>query len=562
MNELPPWISLDDHDGDGSNFVEHAGCPKCESSDALGVFDDGHGWCYSCSTYFKDVEGYTPAEERTTPMTTQNPDDLIIPNSKSIEIKSRGLSLETCKKYGVQISTHDGKAGSFHFPYFNRDNINEHVSFKVRKCEAKNFHTKGDHKQAGLFGQQLFPMGRGKITLTEGEFDSMAAYQMQGSRYPCVSIGNGISEAVKTCKKNYEYLNSFDEIIVVFDNDAPGREGAAKVADLFPGKAKVVTLKDHKDANEYLSNGDSKKFINEWWGAEAQLPDGLVNGKDLKERIKNKQQQECIPSPWQGLDELTYGFRLGEMWTIIAGSGVGKTTVLREMEHHFLPKTEFNIGALFLEESAEDAGEGVMSIEANVPLHLPDTEISDADWDEAFDATLGTGRITYYDAFGESDIDRLLSRITWMAKALDCKVIFLDHISIIVSEQTNGDERKALDEIATKLKKLTMSLDILLLMVSHTRRNNTKSHEEGGQTSLADIRGTAGIGQLSNMVLGIERNGQADSEKERNTTTIRVVKNRYTGRTGVACQLEYSKYTGRLVEVEQLEEDEDDNGDN
>lgn len=555
MTDIPPWITITD-DHEGSSFEYHTSCPSCDSSDALAVFSDGHGWCYSCSTYHKEVEGAEPIEYKETHKVH---DDLEIHNGKTIEIKSRGLSLDTAKKYGVQISVRDGKPDSFHFPYYAVSNINEHVSYKVRKCDAKDFHTKGDHKRAGLFGQQLFPSGRGKLTLTEGEFDAMAAYQMQGSRFPCVSIPSGADSAVKSCKQNYEYLNGFEEIVICFDNDPPGREAASKVADLFPGKAKVVSLKDYKDANEYLINGDSKKFISEWWGAEAQMPDGLVNGKDLRDRIKNKQAQECIPSPWEGLDELTYGYRLQEMWTIIAGSGVGKTTVLREMEHHLLKNTDYNIGALFLEESAEDAGEGLMSIEANAPLHLPDTEISDQEWDDAFNATLGTGRVTYYDAFGESDIDRLLSRITWMAKALDCKVIFLDHISIIVSEQSNGDERKALDEIATKLKKLTMSLDILLLMVSHTRRNNTKSHEEGGQTSLADIRGTAGIGQLSNMVLGIERNGQADTEKERNTTTIRVVKNRYTGRTGPACQLEYSKYTGRLKETEAAFEEEDDN---
>ena len=119
----------------------------------------------------------------------------------------------------------------------------------------------------------------------------------------------------------------------------------------------------------------------------------------------------------------------------------------------------------------------------------------------------------------------------------------------MVSDQS-GDERKMLDEIAHKLNALTVELDIHLCMVAHTKRQAGKPLEEGGTTSLSDIRGTAGIGQLSNIVIGLERNGQADDAIEANTTTIRVVKNRFCGRTGVACQVYYDELTGRLTEID------------
>ncbi len=133
--------------------------------------------------------------------------------------------------------------------------------------------------------------------------------------------------------------------------------------------------------------------------------------------------------------------------------------------------------------------------------------------------------------------------------ALGCKYIFLDHISILVSDQANGDERRALDEIATKLRTKVQEHSITLFIVSHLRRTNTKPHEEGGQTSLADIRGTAAIGQLSDLVIGLERNGQAEDEIERNTTTLRILKNRFSGVSGEACKLFYNRETGRLTEL-------------
>jgi len=51
------------------------------------------------------------------------------------------------------------------------------------------------------------------------------------------------------------------------------------------------------------------------------------------------------------------------------------------------------------------------------------------------------------------------------------------------------------------------------------------------------------------MVLGLERNGQADDPIERNTTHVRVLKNRFCGTTGKACALLYDAKTGRMEET-------------
>jgi twinkle protein len=119
-----------------------------------------------------------------------------------------------------------------------------------------------------------------------------------------------------------------------------------------------------------------------------------------------------------------------------------------------------------------------------------------------------------------------------------------------VSDQQHGDERRALDEISTKLRTLVQETGVALFMVSHLKRPPGTSHEEGGATSLSQLRGSAGIGQLSDIVIGLERNGQHEDEEIRNTTTVRVLKNRFSGLTGPATYLKYSKYTGRMTETE------------
>jgi twinkle protein len=127
---------------------------------------------------------------------------------------------------------------------------------------------------------------------------------------------------------------------------------------------------------------------------------------------------------------------------------------------------------------------------------------------------------------------------------------------MIVSSQEIGDERKALDEIMTKLRTLVQETDVALIIVSHLKRPDGKGHEEGAVTSLAQLRGSGSIAQLSDMVLGLERDSQSDDIATRNTTCLRVLKNRFVGMTGPATYLYYDKDTGRLNEVEKPSGDE------
>jgi twinkle protein len=264
--------------------------------------------------------------------------------------------------------------------------------------------------------------------------------------------------------------------------------------------------------------------------------------------MKPLEKSACL-YPFEGLNKLTYGIRKAELVTVTAGSGLGKSQFLREIIWNMIETTESRIGLMFLEETNAKTGLSIMSLAANKPLHLPDTKATQQEKDEAFEATLGTDRLFLFDHFGSSDVDNIVNRVRYFAKVVGCEYVFVDHISIIVSAQSNGDERKALDEIMTKLRMLVQETGISLIIVSHLKRPENKGHEEGAATSLAQLRGSGSIAQLSDMVVGLERNGQAEDMRERNTTRVRVLKNRFSGTTGPACQLLYHHETGRMTEI-------------
>ena len=517
-----------------SQFKFHKACPKCGSQDNLAVYDD-HEYCFSqdCG-YYKHYGGDTIAKPK-------NEDDAVVREivplaQKSGPIKERGLDSSTTAKY--KVTTDYSEDVEAIFPRF--DDEGQHVANQIR-LKDKQFRFQGDNKQSRLFGQNLFPGGSKSITITEGYYDTLSAFQMTGSRYPNVGVMSA-STAKKEVVNSFEYLNSFEEIVINFDNDEPGQKAAKDCAVLFdPGKVRILTLQKYKDANDYLVNGETKAFINEWFRAPPYMPDGLLLGNDpaLLDEIINYKEPESIPFPWEGLNRSLYGLRLGELTLFTADTGVGKTTFMKEIEYALLTNEEliqrgYGVGFMHLEEPKRDTAIGLMSIYKNKPLHLPDVEKSKEELVEAYNAVINNDRVVIYDHFGSNDIDVILAKVRHMS-ALGCKYIVLDHLSIIVSDQS-GDERKQLDEISTKLKTLTLNLNICLVCVIHINRQ--------GQ-----IRGSAGPEQVANNVVRLSRDKNEVDEWRRNVTAMTVEKCRLSGKTGPACWVYYNSMTGRLEEI-------------
>ena len=534
--------------------LAHQPCDDCGSSDAKSYYDDGGSYCFSCETYHKASDD-APAvvlpkvEKEGIPKQPFTDIQNLLTTGDYSGITERKLTVATAKMYGV-LSTPE----RVYFAYYGEDSDLVPIAAKVRHHDKK-FHTAGDFQKTLMFGQQLFAAGCAKsITITEGEFDACAVYQMTGSKYPAVSVRSGASGALKDCKANYEYLDSFDNIVICFDSDEPGQRAAKEVAELFGGKAKVIKhLKGMKDACDYLVADNKQEFNTVWWGAEKYVPDGIINGASLWDEVSKPLKGAELQYPYAGINELTYGIRLSELITITAGSGLGKSQFLREITYHIMKNTEDNIGMLMLEESTRKTVESMMSLSANKPLHLPDVKATKQERKEAFDDTMASGRFHFFDHWGSLGVDNVMARIRHMAKALDCKYIILDHITMIVSSQGNGDERKALDEVMTKLRTLVEETGCAVFAVSHLKRPESKGHEEGAVVSLSQLRGSGAIAQLSDIVLGLERNAQADDVFERNTTKVRVLKNRFSGLTGPCANLHYDAVTGRLSEVKEVD---------
>jgi len=530
---------------EGSTLVQSGlPCPCGNSSDAFSIYDDGHGYCFSGSCenpYFKDA-----TEDGSDASPTRTKKAAGLANIEKISaLPTRKLSEETCRLFQYGIGTVSGKPAQI--ATYRTAEGSEIVAQKIRWA-GKEFTVLGDMKRAGLFGQHLWRDGGKKVVITEGEIDAMSMSQAMGNKWPVVSIPNGAQGARKALEKQLEWLERFEEVILMFDNDEAGQKAIEECASLFtPGRCKIARL-PLKDPNEMLVQGRVKDLIDAMWGAREYRPDGIIGGDEIS---LEELQSACVHGygiPYPSLNEMLAGLRKAEITLLTAGTGIGKSTLAREIAYHLHQAHGLKIGNVYLEESATKTAQGYVAIHNNVPLgklRANPKIISDAAWASAHKNVISQ-RMYFYKHFGSLESDRLLQKLRYLAVSCGVDFIVLDHISIVISgqEASSEGERKDIDRLITMLRALGEETGVGVVAIVHLKQPEGKPHEEGGRVNLSQLRGSGGLKQLADNVVALERDQQGENS---NTSLIRLLKNREHGDVGAADQIAYDRETGRLL---------------
>ena len=504
-----------------SKLLHREACPLCieegrdNSQDNLAIYDDGHKFCYAGHGL---VEGNKE---------TFNP-----VNFTYEYIPLRGINREALIKYQVKTKVDaEGKPVAIGFPYPNG-------AHKVRQLAEKSFYwAEGPQHEHGLFGSDKFPAGSHKyVTITEGELDALSLYQVVGS--PVVSVQSA-SSAMRDCIAERSWLNSFERVYIAFDNDIAGRDAARNVAKLFDyNKLFQIKFGPRKDANEYLSNGEGDTLRQLWWNAKRYQPDEIISHFDEFEKILSEPVRQGVPYPFPALNEMTYGMRTSESVLITAQEGVGKTELMHAIEYQLLKETDYAIGAIFLEEPKRRHLQAVAGLQLKRPVHLPDCGVTTDQVSAALREAVGVDeRLHVYSHFGSDDPESLLDTIRFLVSARNCRFILLDHITMAVSGLAGEDERRALDYLSTRLEMMVKELDFGLIIVSHVNDN--------GQT-----RGSRYISKIADLRIDAQRDTGNPDFVTRNTTTLSISKNRFSGKTGLACKLLFDPETYSYSEIE------------
>jgi len=441
----------------------------------------------------------------------------------------RGIARKTFEFYGVKTKFIDEEPVEVGFPYGKK-------AIKIRNLKNKKDQScKGDFREAGMFGQDLFdPGSKESVTITEGEFDAMAAYEMLKGKSACISVKSGAGSALADCRRNYDYINSFSKIYLCFDNDEQGQNAVKSLQGLFDFK-KVYHVKFHrrKDANEYLENHETDDFWKTWHGAKRFTPDNIISSfSDVEAALSESSEDKLGEYPFAGLNDHLYGLHAGEVIVVKAMEGVGKTEFFRALEYNLLKTTDHPLGIIHLEEDNGTTVKAIAGYELEAPAVLPDCGLSREDILAGYKAAVrdDEGRVHIHSSFDVEDENAFLGSIRFLVSAAGCRFIFLDHISWLATGTDDEDERRKLDRVSQKLKLLAKELRFCLVMISHVN--------DDGKT-----RGSRNISKVANTVISLDR----DILDESTRTYFLVEKARLGGRTGKAGYGEFDREKGKLV---------------
>lgn len=498
----------------------HQPCPDtkgCGSTDAYSVDLDGVGFCFACNKPFN--------KEREVELDDQKYTYEYLPR--------RGINKETHEFFGVQTRINsEGKPVSVAYPYPNG-------ALKVRKLDKKEFYSHGPMSEASGWAKDRFPAGSAKsITITEGEDDAMAVWQMLG-KYP-VWTPRSSSSAVADARKDFEYLNSFDSVYLCLDDDEPGRKATHELADIFGyQKAYHVKVAPYKDARDFLEAGRERDFKNGWYNARRFLPEGIKSSfSDVDAILDNASKEPGQPWPFPTLNLMTGGLKRGRSYLVSGLEGIGKTEVFHATEFALATNDpDSNIGILHFEEPLHDTIKKQAGYYLRTPAHSDDSNVSIEEIKEAFRKVAGRpDRIHFLEHYGSEEPDALLSKIRFLVAACGCKYIFFDNITIIGSGRLNGNRTEELDYLSTRLEMMVKELNFVLVMISHENANE-------------ETKDCKNISKVCDVWINLKRDLKHENEYLRMLIHVTLFKNRQMWRTGPAGRLIYDPETATLSEL-------------
>ena len=568
------------------SFVKHTNCEKCGSSDGKAVYEGGSSHCFVCehtvpSSEFKEQNPKKSSKVRTTVKEEKSME--VKPSGKpamtpdeNAEIKSvtgvagkgfRGLKDETTKPFGVRYAYDDN--GNVEEQYYPTTQDGQIVGYKIREV-PKNFYSKGrTGADCELFMQFKFNRGGKYILITEGELDALSAYQMfteynktRGGDYEMavVSPTTG-ANSHKQIAAQYRFFDTFDQIIVCYDNDKAGKEAVENVVKALPkGKVKVMHMR-YKDPNTYLEEDKEEEFIRNFYEAKRYTPVGVLGSGDLYDKILAQAAVPKVPFPpfMNTLNEmLVGGLPLGHIVNVAAGTGLGKTSFVNEMIYHWIFNSPHKIGIVSMELDSGQYGETLLGRHLSRKLSLiqddsAKKELLESDRvrekaDELFFNEDGQHRFYLLDN-RDGSIEEIQDTVEELVVSCGCRIIVLDPLQDILDGLSNEDQALFMKWA----KGIIKSHNVTLIFINHVRKSasGVQNSSQGGAFTEEEIQGSSTIIKSASANILLSRNKYAEDPIERNTTKVVLSKNRICGLTGPAGNVYYDNDTHTLHNLDE-----------
>ncbi len=517
----------------------HQACPfeDCGSSDAFNWNDDGYGFCHSCGESYPNKHRLPVFDWAKQSYPLKRRENVMMKEVKGVTYDDiRGIDPEVCKLYGIQIQTDaDGKPVRYAYKYPHT------VKYRAFDDKSKTWIKDKGVGMNHLFGPEFNSNSSNKLYVTEGEFDAASLYQILGQKFfvkslPSASIGE------KFIKQNYNYLNSFKEIIYAGELDDAGRRSAERLYESFPSKLYYVPMSKYKDANEFLMAGDAEEL--KWTALKPQRysPDNFFcSDEEVAQAIRTENPYDYTPTGHTGLDDKIRGIVKGGLTFLKAPRGTGKTEVIRYFETGLLKNPDTRIALLHMEEMRSTTYRAMATYHLGVNVRTKDdaqeNNVSEEDVIKAaLEATQGE-RTIVFEMRSHDDPLKLLEYTRLASTVYGAEYIFVDHVQrLAYLSQTGVDgATSVLTSLGARMAQLSKELNIGVVFISQVN--------DDGRTKYA-----SSLEEEAIICIKIERDVENEDITVQNTTDFVVDKNRPFARLGRAGSVYYDPETTLLTE--------------
>lgn len=514
------------------DIVKTQPCPECQkegkdtAGDNLCTTEEGLLWCYARHGYMGKKGKVMKSKE---PKIKKG----LIDKGQYTELLARGISIETCKKYGYQ--TVESKGITYEIANFF-DEVGNIVMQKVRKPN-KGFTILGDTSNTTKFyGQWLFtPHPDVFVTITEGELDALSVAEVFGCRYPVISVPTGAQSAKRVVQENLDWLNGFKYVVLALDNDKDGRKATEECIKLLePGKVRIAKWPE-KDASDLLQQGKVKELRSCIYDAVEYVPKPVLTGEPLL-NLLDEYSTQTHKWPWKLANKTISRINIPALYTIAARPGVGKTLTIHEILRMYISEGH-NVGIIALEETRQKVLLKVTTSLTGVDLASVSNRALTQEEKELCRPI--ADKLVIYDhiTYG-SDLATIVHNIAYMVRVCKCPIIIFDNMSY--SATSEKDERKGIDVAMKALKDSTVKYEYTLFNVGHMKRPGAFD-DELEPPKVEDIRGSQGIEMFSDYIIGLHRQTKHEDEHIKNTLDFEILKDRFSGEdTGKKFSLQYS----------------------
>lgn len=568
-------------------FVEHIPCPSCNSNDNLAVYykevsDTYDATCFGCSAYFnhKDLESEDMLAGKSKPKAvvkeriTSEQRNVLFKNTNLDSKKKdgsfyRGLKPWVLEFYGHRVLRDNlGRISRVYYPETREGKLYGYKARTLPKSFGNNIGWTGSSNE--LSGQHKFSSGGKYIVIVGGEEDKCAAqqmfreYQERGgnsgyNNYAVVSPTVGEGGAAKQCKNQYEFLDSFENIVVCMDNDEAGAEAADKLCEVLPKeKVRVMSL-SMKDPNQMLLKGKERQFISDFWEAKPLLRTGIFSPSDAAEGVVDFLTSSKVKFPPM-LEKLNTASRggirsTGAIVNIIGHTSIGKTVFSDELQYYWMMNSPLKPTTLSIERTKEEFLIDMYSKHLGYNLtyekdvssvleYLKKDEVQSKINNLMFDE-LGEPRFYVIDE-RDGDIEILKRQIEKAWKSMGSRLFILDPLSDILRSFSLDVQDDFLMWQKQKKKDGLVFINIL-----HTRKPPVDKEGKTRDVTEYDALGSGSFVQSADINIVLNRDKMSDDSLVRNTTKVDVPKLR-GGDTGHICDLIYDNKTRQQYDSDEF----------